>query len=44
VLNTSLNGPGEPIVASATDAVAFFAAHGVDALVVGSSLVTRRST
>ena len=42
VLNTSLNGPGEPIVASATDAIAFFAAHSVDALVVGNSLVTRR--
>ncbi len=42
VLNTSLNGPGQPIVASATDALAFFASHSVDALVVGGSLVTRR--
>jgi carbamoyltransferase len=42
VLNTSLNGPGQPMVASATDALAFFASHGVDALVVGRSLVTRR--
>ncbi|MFT3767350.1 MAG: carbamoyltransferase N-terminal domain-containing protein [Minicystis sp.] len=42
VLNTSLNGAREPIVASATDAVAFFLAHPVDALVVGDALITRR--
>jgi carbamoyltransferase len=43
VLNTSLNGPREPIAASATDAIAFFLAHPVDALVVGDALVTRRA-
>jgi carbamoyltransferase len=42
VLNTSLNGRREPIAASATDAVAFFLAHPVDALVVGDVIVTRR--
>ncbi|MEO7095763.1 MAG: carbamoyltransferase C-terminal domain-containing protein, partial [Polyangiales bacterium] len=41
VLNTSLNGPGEPIVASASDAICFFATHAVDALVVGNHLVRR---
>ncbi len=41
VLNTSLNGPREPIAASATDAVAFLLAHPVDALVCGDTLVTR---
>lgn len=35
VLNTSLNGPGEPICASGADALAFFLAHPVDDLVVG---------
>ena len=44
VLNTSLNGAGEPMVASASDALAFFAAHSVDALVVGDLLVRRRPT
>jgi Carbamoyltransferase C-terminus len=43
VLNTSLNGPREPMAASATDAMAFFLAHPVDALVVGDALVTRRA-
>lgn len=43
VLNTSLNGPREPIAASATDAVAFFLAHPVDALVVGDALLSRRA-
>jgi carbamoyltransferase len=42
VLNTSLNGPGEPIVASASDALCFFASHAVDALVVGNTLLRRR--
>lgn len=41
VLNTSLNGPGEPIVATAEDAVAFFLAHPVDAMVVGDVLLER---
>ncbi|HEU4404053.1 MAG TPA: carbamoyltransferase N-terminal domain-containing protein [Polyangiaceae bacterium] len=35
VLNTSLNGPGEPICASGPDALAFFLAHPVDDLLVG---------
>lgn len=34
VLNTSLNGPGEPICASEIDALSFFGAHPVDALVI----------
>jgi carbamoyltransferase len=42
VLNTSLNGPREPIAASATDAVGFFLAHPVDALVVEDTLIERR--
>jgi carbamoyltransferase len=41
VLNTSLNGPGEPICAGAVDAIAFFARHPVDALIVGDVLVQR---
>jgi carbamoyltransferase len=41
VLNTSLNGPGEPIVASATDALAFFTAHPVDVLVMGDLVLER---
>jgi carbamoyltransferase len=38
VLNTSMNGPGEPIAASAADAIAFFLAHPIDAMVVGDLL------
>jgi carbamoyltransferase len=34
VLNTSLNGKGEPIVASVADAFAFFLGHPADALVI----------
>jgi carbamoyltransferase len=42
VLNTSLNGAGEPILgASATDALAFFVAHPVDAMLIGDVLVER---
>ena len=41
VLNTSLNGPREPICASSTDAIAFLLAHPVDALVAGGALVHR---
>jgi carbamoyltransferase len=40
-LNTSLNGAREPIAASAADAVAFFASHGVDALLAGDILIER---
>lgn len=41
VLNTSLNGKGEPIVASAADALAFFLGHSADALVVEDVLIER---
>lgn len=34
LLNTSLNGPGEPMAASGEDALAFFLAHPIDALIV----------
>ncbi len=42
LLNTSLNGAGEPIVSTAMDAIAFFLSHAVDALVVGELLVDKR--
>jgi carbamoyltransferase len=41
VLNTSLNGPGEPIVASATDALGFFTSHPVDVMVIGDLVLER---
>jgi carbamoyltransferase len=41
LLNTSLNGQGEPIVATEADALAFFLAHPVDALLVEDALITR---
>jgi carbamoyltransferase len=41
VLNTSLNGNGEPIVGGATDALGFLLAHAVDAVVVESLVVTK---
>lgn len=41
VLNTSLNGNGEPIVASEVDAVSFFVSHPVDAMVLGDVLLHR---
>jgi carbamoyltransferase len=41
VLNTSLNGPREPICGSSTDAIAFLLSHPVDALVAGGALVQR---
>ncbi len=44
VLNTSLNGPGEPIVRSATDALAFFTSHPVDAMLIGDLLLERDAT
>jgi carbamoyltransferase len=40
-LNTSLNGAGEPIVASSEDALAFFLRHGVDALILEDMLIER---
>jgi carbamoyltransferase len=42
VLNTSFNGPGEPIVCTPGEAVAMFGATGLDALVLGDFLVTER--
>ena len=44
LLNTSLNGPGEPIVRSATDALAFFTAHPADAMLLGDLLLERETT
>ena len=41
VLNTSLNGPGEPIVASATDALGFFMAHPADVMILGDLMLER---
>jgi carbamoyltransferase len=41
VLNTSLNGPGEPIVARATDALGFVATHPVDVMIIGEQRLTR---
>jgi carbamoyltransferase len=43
VLNTSLNGPGEPIVAHATDALGFLSAHAIDGLVIEDCLFRRRA-
>jgi carbamoyltransferase len=42
VLNTSLNGRGEPIVGSEIDAFSFFKNHSVDAMIVGDLVVERR--
>jgi predicted NodU family carbamoyl transferase len=39
VLNTSLNGRGEPIVATEADALAFLLAHPVDALLIDDTVV-----
>ncbi len=41
-LNTSLNGAGEPIVASEADALGFFMSHPVDAMVVEDLMFERR--
>jgi carbamoyltransferase len=41
VLNTSLNGNGEPIVGGAIDALGFLLAHAVDAVVIESLVVTK---
>jgi carbamoyltransferase len=41
VLNTSLNGPGQPMVGSPADAAGLFVRSGMDALVVGDWLVRR---
>jgi carbamoyltransferase len=41
LLNTSLNGQGEPIVATEADALAFFLSHPVDGLIIDDVLITR---
>ena len=41
VLNTSLNGPGEPMVATVTDALSFFVRHGVDRMIIDDVMLTR---
>jgi carbamoyltransferase len=43
LLNTSLNGPGEPIVARCTDALGFVAAHPIDVMIIGEHKLTRTS-
>jgi carbamoyltransferase len=42
VLNTSLNGPGEPIVESPEDALRFLVRSRLDALFMGGMRITRR--
>ncbi len=42
VLNTSLNGPGDPICGAAEDVLAFALRHVVDAIVIDDVLVERR--
>lgn len=41
VVNTSLNGNGEPIACSEVDVLAFFLSHPVDALIAGDVLLSR---
>jgi carbamoyltransferase len=41
VLNTSLNGPGEPIVGGSEDALGFFLRHAVDAMILDDMLIER---
>ena len=43
VLNTSFNGPGEPIVRTPEEAVARYRDSGLDALVLGDLMVTDRT-
>jgi len=43
VLNTSFNGPGEPIVESAQDALGFFLRSRLDALYIDGWRITRRA-
>ena len=42
VMNTSLNGPGEPIVESPEEALAFLRGSGVDVLYLDGFRVERR--
>jgi carbamoyltransferase len=41
ILNTSFNGPGEPIVETPDHAVAFLARSELDALYLGGMRITR---
>lgn len=41
-LNTSFNGPGEPIVETAAHTLAFFAKSQLDYLIIGDYEVARR--
>ena len=41
VLNTSLNGNGEPIVGCEADALAFFLSHPVDFMVLGDVMISK---
>jgi carbamoyltransferase len=43
LVNTSFNGPGEPIVNSAADALRSFQELGLDFLVLGDRVVQRRT-
>jgi carbamoyltransferase len=42
LLNTSLNGSGEPIVANEVDAIAFFLSHPIDSMLLGDILLSKR--
>ena len=44
VLNTSFNGPGEPIVESPEDALRFLVHSQLDALYMGGKRVTRKQS
>jgi carbamoyltransferase len=44
LLNTSFNVSGEPIVNTALEGYSTFRRCGIDALVAGSALVTKRAT
>ncbi|MFV8754560.1 carbamoyltransferase [Nannocystaceae bacterium ST9] len=41
VLETSLNGPGEPIVARSEDAIAFWLRHAIDVMVIEDVVIER---
>lgn len=41
VLNTSLNGAGEPIVGEETDALGFFMTHPIDCMILGDLLLSK---
>ena len=43
VMNTSFNGPGEPIVESPADALRFLVNSQMDALYIGGKRVTRKA-